>query len=88
MNMHHNLIQELMLYKFELSNQKHLSEKWRYSWSQYSNQVVQEILLGLQEPCKNLFLMARSSRPKTMNFKALLQAIKANPASNTQRVSG
>ena len=45
-NVQHSLIWEFMLSKFEYrSNQKHLLyERWRYNWSLYSNQMVQEIL--------------------------------------------
>ena len=33
------------------SNQKYLLHtRWKYSWPEYSNQMVQEILLRLQEP--------------------------------------
>ena len=43
--------------------------------------MIYKILLRLQEP-------QRSGSPKSMNSKAKLQAIMANPASSTQRVSG
>ena len=63
-----------MLYEFELghnrSNKKHLLYK-RCSWLQYSNQIVEEILLSLQEP-------QWSGRPKIVDFEALLQTIEAN----------
>ena len=38
--------------------------------------------------CKNLDDQAKSGKPKTVNFKAMLKAIKAKLASNTQKVSG
>ena len=46
--------------------------------------MVQEILLGL----KNLDDQARSGRPKSVDSKAVLQAIEENMVSNIQRVSG
>ena len=61
-----SLILELMFYKFKLShnvcrsNSKHLCERWRHNWSQYSNQKVQEILLRMPEP--------RSGKPKRHGF--------------------
>ena len=51
MNVQHNLIQELMFYKFELSY--HTAEtikKSRCNLLLYSNQMVQEFFLRLQEP--------------------------------------
>ena len=53
MNIQCSLIKNLMLYKFESGYNateatKNMSKKWRHSWSQYSNQMVQEILLRLQ----------------------------------------
>ena len=51
MNLWYSLIWELLSYEFELDIQKDLlCDRWRCSWSQYRNQMVQEILLGLQEP--------------------------------------
>ena len=38
--------------------------------------------------CKNIDDQARSSRPKIVDFEAVLQAIEANPASSVCRVSG
>ena len=38
--------------------------------------------------CKNLDNQARSGRPKNINSKVMLQAIKVNKVNNTQRVSG
>ena len=38
--------------------------------------------------CKNVNNQARSSRPKSMNFKAMTQAIEANLVRSPQRVSG
>ena len=44
MNVQRNLIQKLILYEFELCKQKHLLYRsWRSSWSEYSNQVFEEI---------------------------------------------
>ena len=47
----------MMLYKLELGHNpadknqiRLLCEKWGGNWTQYSNQMDQEILLGLQEP--------------------------------------
>ena len=39
--------------------------------------MVQEILFGLQETD-----FKDQTRPKTVNYKAMLQTIEANPASN------
>ena len=54
MKVQHYLIQEL--YKFELGHNttelmKNICclERWRHSWSQYNNQMVQEISFWLQE---------------------------------------
>ena len=58
---------------------------YKYKWSQYSNQMVQEILLGLE---KNLNNQTRSGRPKTMDFKAIPQGIEENLVIITQRVPG
>ena len=38
--------------------------------------------------CKNLDNHTSSARPKTVDFKAVLQAIKANPVISTRRLSG
>ena len=49
-NVQCSLIQELILYKFELGNNimeatENICERGRCSWSPYSNQIVQEIFL-------------------------------------------
>ena len=46
--------------------------------------VFERLLLRLQ----NLNNQARSGRSKTLDSKAILQAIEANPMNSTQRVSG
>ena len=85
-NVQHNLIWERMLYKFKLSHdtadatRKHLCKMWRCSWLQYNNWMVEEISLGLQ---KNLMIRQRSGQLKTLESKAVLQAIEVNPASST-----
>ena len=71
MNMKYSLIWKVRLYKFEPGNKaveatKNICIKSEDSWSQNSNQMVQEILLGLQETQQS-----NSSRPKTMDFKAV-----------------
>ena len=49
------LIQELILYKFKLGHKAMgagmLCKRWRCSWSQYSNQVVEEIFLWKRWRC-------------------------------------
>ena len=63
-----------MLYEFEqchntLEAMKNmLYERWRHSWSQYSKQMIQEILLGLQES-------QRPGRPKIMDSETMEQVI-------------
>ena len=55
------------------------SEKWWYNWSLYSNQMLQEIELRLQEPW---YLDVWIPRP------CVLQTINVNPENSIQRVSG
>ena len=68
-----------MNYEFKMgyisygSYQNHLlCERWRQSWSQYSNQMIQEILLRFQEPHQS-----KSGKLKTVDYKAQLQATEA-----------
>ena len=66
-------------------NQKYLlCERWRCSWSQYNNQVVQEFHSG----CKSLNDQAKSDEPKIMDSWAVLQILEANLESSTWRMSG
>ena len=60
------------------------AKRWRRSWSQYSDQMVQEILLRLQGPYHN----AGSSRSKTVGSKPMLAIIVVNLVSSTWTVSG
>ena len=51
MNIQSGLIQELILYKFKLGYKAtEATENICFAKSEYSNQMVLEILLGLQEP--------------------------------------
>ena len=85
MNVQHSLIQEFMLYKFELdhSNTETSKNIWRYSWSQYNNQMAQKnftqvaIILRIREG--HIDLKAWILR--------LIQVIESNLVSSTWRIS-
>ena len=87
MNVNCKLIQELMLYKFEL---------WKQPKNFYSTKVegavdlttVTRLFKKFLWSSKNLVNQARSVRFKTMDSEIIFQAIKANPESSTWRVSG
>ena len=54
-----------------------MCEKWRRSWSQYSNQFVEEISLNNR---------GSQGRLKVEDSEAMLQAVETNPASSKRRV--
>ena len=76
-----------MLYEFQLivvTKNICCTESRRHSWSQYSNEMVQEILLVLL----NFNDQERSGRYQTSDSAAVLQAIEANLMTRTSRISG
>ena len=77
-----------MLKEFELDHNAEEACKniWsRHSWSQYSNQIVQEISPELQEARQS---DDKPGTPIKEDSEAVFQNINASLASNTGRVSG
>ena len=83
------LIQEFMLYKFKLIQNATESTK-NICWAKGEGIVVYSIVnrwfkkfsLG----CKDLNDWTKSGRSKAFDSEVILQTIKANPASSTQRI--
>ena len=91
LNMQYSPIQELLLYKYELSHNVAEATKNIYDAKgedTVDHNTVTKWLKKFCSGCMNLSNEARSIKPKTGNSKAVLQAIEANPVSSTQRVSG
>ena len=92
MNVQRNLIQELMFYELELRH--NLAEATRNicctkgegtpKHSRVTRWIFKKYRHGYKTPDDE----ARSGRPKTVNYKVVLQALKANLVSSTRRVSG
>ena len=78
-----NLIQELILYKSKLGHITPQRQPKTFVLWKVEEQLFKKFCLG----CKNLDNKA-TEMPYTMDSKAILQAIEANPVSSTQRVSG
>ena len=91
MSIQYSLIQELMIYKFELSHNSIETTK-RVCFVKGEGTVHQStVTKWFKKVClchKNLDDWARSIRPKTMHSMAKLQALETNSMKNTQRVSG
>ena len=86
MNVLCSLIWELMLYKFKLSNNTVEVTKnfcWVKGEAVFDHSTVADSWKFFYLGCKNLHNQARLYRTKTMDFGTMLQAIKANPMSNT-----
>ena len=75
-----------MLYEFELSHNTAEAAK-NFSCTK-GEEAVTRWLKKICLSYKNLNDQSRSSRPRTVNSEAVLQAIDANSASSTRRVSG
>ena len=91
MNMQCSLIWELMLHKFELGHNASEAAKsfyWTKGERTVDNSTVTRWFKKFCLYYYNLRNQARSSRPKTMDSKAVLQAIETDLMSNTWRVSG
>ena len=89
MNVQHILIQELLLYKFKLG---HSMQETKNICLVDGDGVVDfntvtKWLKIFCSSCKNHGDQTRLIRPKTMDFEAVLQVIKANLTSSTLRVS-
>ena len=85
-----NLIWELLLDKFELGH--NTAEAPKNICCVKGEGAIDHISVTrwfkkFYLGCKDLDDQAMSGRPKTMEFKAMLKAVEANPTSNTPRVS-
>ena len=88
--MEHILIQELMLYKFNLGYSATKATK-NISCIKAEGTVdhgtVTKWFKKFHLGCKNLDNQARSDKSKTVNSEAVPRAMKVNPVSRTHRVS-
>ena len=85
------LIQKFMHYKFELGQNATEATKNICCIKDEDTVDYSTVIRWFKLFCsgsKNLDNQARSCRPKSMDFKAVLQVLVANPASSSQRVSG
>ena len=90
-NIQHSLIWELMLYEFKVNHNAAEATKNNCCMKDKSavdHNTVRKWFKKFCIDCKNLNNQARLSRPKTIDSKAMLQAIEANLPSRTQRVAG
>ena len=91
MNVQHSLIQELLLYKFELGHKATEATKnicCAKDEGTVGHSMVTRWFKKFCFRCQNLDDQARSSRPKTMDSEAMLQARETNLVSSIRRVSG
>ena len=91
MNVQHSLIRKLMLYEFEPGHNATEATKnicFAKGEGAVDHNTVTRWFKKFRSGCKNLDDQARSGMPKNMSSKAVLQAIEANWASSTRRVSG
>ena len=86
-----SLIQQLMLYKFELGRNAIEAAK-NISCVKGESAVDHSTVTGwfkkFHSGCKNLNKQARSGGPKTVDSKAIFEDIEPNLANSTWRVSG
>ena len=85
-NKQHSLIQELILYEFKLGYNVIETTKNIYTKLEGVvdyNTVTRLLKSILFTGCKDPDDQARSSKPKTMNYDAVLQATETNPVSST-----
>ena len=89
LNLQCSLIWELMLYDFKLPHDvAEATKNICCAKGQGDHSAVTRRFEKFCSSCKNLDDQAGSGRFKAMDFKVVLQAIKANSASSKQRVSG
>ena len=86
-----NIIQQLMIYEFELKHNTTEANKTiccAKDEGAVDSSTVTRWLKKFRSGCKNLYDLTRPGRPKTENSEPVLQAIEANPMSSSRRVSG
>ena len=90
MNMQCSLIQELMLYEFQLGYNVTKAAKITCMKEEGAVDLgtVSRCFKKFRSGCKNLDDQVKSRRPKNVYSKTVLQAVATNPVSSTQRVSG
>ena len=91
MNVQHSLIQELMVYEFEMDHNTAEATK-NICCAKGEGAIDHDsVSSGFKKFCsgyKTLDDQKRSGRPKVIDTDAVLQAIESNLMSNFQRVSG
>ena len=89
--MQHCLIWELMLYKFNLGHNTMEATKNIFCGKGEDAFDRCTVTTWFKKFClgfKTLNYQARAGRPKTVESKAMLQVVEANPASGILRISG
>ena len=86
MNIQCSLIQEIMLYKFELGHNAMETTKNIYCMKD-ENTVHYRLFKKFCLGCKNLDSQVRSGRPKIIDSQGILQIKEANLVSSTQKAS-
>ena len=89
-NVHHSLIWEFILYKFELDHNASKTTKniWAKDEDTFNHYTVTRGFMKFHLCCKKLDNQTRADRPKTVDSKSVFQAVEENQMSCTQRVSG